>query len=199
MTLPFVIPTLTTDRLTLRAPGPQDWPACRDFLQSPRSAFVRREALDEAKCWRAFCHIAGTWFARGYGQFVITKTGSDQALGLVGPWHPIEWPEAELAWTLWTDAAEGQGIAFEAAVAARDHLFGTLGWTTAVSYIDPANTRSIALAERLGAGIDPTAKSPFDTPVCVYRHSAPVQSSLHGGCTGGVQAVHTEIQPEGSL
>jgi RimJ/RimL family protein N-acetyltransferase len=54
----------------------------------------------------------------------------------------------------------------------RAHAFRDLGWTTAVSYIDPDNARSIALAERLGAVRDRGARQPvFDKPCLVYRHS----------------------------
>jgi RimJ/RimL family protein N-acetyltransferase len=166
-------PILETDRLILRAPGPQDWPQAQAFLQAPRSTFIRDgQALDDGKCWRAFCHIVGSWVARGYGSFVITLKGSDTAIGLTGPWHPIEWPEREIGWTLWADEAEGRGIAFEAASAARDHAFRDLGWDTAVSYIDVGNARSIALAKRLGATLDPEAAFPGDAPCVVYRHHA---------------------------
>lgn len=172
-------PVLTTDRLILRAPGPQDWPQALAFFQAPRSAFVRnRQPLDEGKAWRAFCHIVGSWVARGYGSFVITAKGDDTALGLTGPWHPIDWPEREIGWTLWSDAVEGKGIAFEAAQAAIAHAFGPLGWETAVSYIDPDNARSIALAERLGAVRDDAAPHPDpDEPCLVYRHPAPERTA----------------------
>lgn len=67
----------------------------------------------------------------------------------------------------------GQGLAAEAAGAARAHAFGALGWTTAVSYVDPGNARSIALAERMGAIRDDAAPVPHsDRPCLVYRHSA---------------------------
>lgn len=48
------------------------------------------------------------------------------------------------------------------------------GIKTLVSYIDPANARSIALAERLGARHDPDAPLPEgETPeeTIVYRHT----------------------------
>jgi RimJ/RimL family protein N-acetyltransferase len=86
------------------------------------------------------------------------------------------WPEKEIGWSVWAPEAEGKGLAFEAAQAARAWAYGTLGWTTAVSYIDPANARSIALARRLGATRDPEAPlidgyTPENT--LVFRHPAP--------------------------
>lgn len=56
------------------------------------------------------------------------------------------------------------------AKAARTHAFHDLGWTTAVSYIHPDNARSITLAERLGATLDPKAQTPDSDPCLVYRH-----------------------------
>jgi RimJ/RimL family protein N-acetyltransferase len=169
-------PILHTDRLTLRAPGPQDWEAFCAFLMSERASFIRPpdQDLDRRKAWRAFGHVIGHWALRGFGQFVFCLKGSDTALGMTGPWFPEGWPEHELGWTVWDAATEGTGLAAEAAAATRGHAFRDLGWTTAVSYIDPANTRSIRLAERLGAVRDPDAATPNpDQPTLVYRHPRP--------------------------
>lgn len=165
-------PILTTARLTLRAPQASDWPAWRDFAASDRARFIGGP-MDEAKAWRAFGHVIGMWVMRGYGSFVFHETGSNQPLGMCGPWHPADWPEAELGWTIWTEAAEGMGFAYEAVLAARAHAFDDLNWPTAVSYIDPDNGRSIALALRLAAIMDPdAAQPPGDTSVLVFRHYA---------------------------
>ncbi|MGI9393987.1 MAG: GNAT family N-acetyltransferase, partial [Boseongicola sp.] len=90
-------------------------------------------------------------------------------------WYPEDWPEPEIGWTVWAAEAEGEGFAFEAAKAARDFAFRELGWTTAVSYIDDGNDRSVALAERLGAWRDDAAETPDndEPPVLVYRHPVP--------------------------
>ncbi|SPH16636.1 hypothetical protein DEA8626_00146 [Defluviimonas aquaemixtae] len=169
-------PVLNTERLVLRAPLPQDWHAFADFLASDRSRFIGGPK-DRTDAWRAFGHVIGMWVLRGFGSFVFTSKGDDTALGMTGPWYPEGWPERELGWTVWTPAAEGKGYAFEAAKAARDHAFRDLGWDTAVSYIDGGNTRSIALAERLGAVCDPAAATPDhdddDVPCLVYRHPKP--------------------------
>lgn len=167
-------PVLITERLTLRAPASRDWPAFDAFLASPRARFIRSSDYGLAQTWRAFGHVIGHWVLRGFGNFIFTLKGSDTALGMTGPWFPAEWPEREIGWTVWDAAAEGKGYAFEAAQAARAYAYGTLGWTTAVSYVDPANTRSAALAERLGARLDPAAAHPAgDKPCLVYRHPGP--------------------------
>lgn len=166
-------PQIETGRLTLRAPGRQDWPLFNAFLASPRSDHIRSAAYTEPLAWRAFGHVIGHWVLRGFGQFVFADRLTGTALGMCGPWFPAGWPEPEIGWTIWAEAAEGRGYAFEAAAAARAHAFRDLGWTTAVSYIDPANARSIALAERLGAIRDETAAYPGDAACLVCRHPAP--------------------------
>lgn len=86
------------------------------------------------------------------------------------------WAEPELGWGMWDAAHEGKGYAHEAAIATRAYAYRTLSWTTAVSYIDPDNAHSIALATRLGCTLDPDAALP-DLPdwdgTLVYRHPAP--------------------------
>lgn len=166
-------PVLTTERLTLRAPRFDDYPAWEVFFRSDRSRFIGGSG-DGAGAWRAFAHVVGMWALRGFGLFVFANRSTGAAIGSAGPWYPIEWPERELGWTIWTPEAEGRGYAFEAAVAARAFAYGTLGWTTAISYIAPENARSIALAERLGCTRDDAAPQPeFGGPALVYRHPAP--------------------------
>jgi len=169
-------PVLQTTRLTLRAPLGSDWPHWRSFMASDRARFIGGGSPEPkpGASWRAFGHVIGHWAMRGFGMFVFTLKGDDTPLGMVGPWFPDGWPERELGWSAWSEAVEGRGFVSEAVIAARHHAFTTLGWTTAVSYIDPDNARSIALAERVGAIRDRAAPTPpFDTPCRVYRHPAP--------------------------
>jgi len=168
-------PVLETERLTLRAPGPQDWEAWRDFALSDRARFIRPPEFSEALAWRAMGHLVGHWALRGFGSFVYCLKGTDRALGHAGPWFPAGWPEREVGWCVWDAGAEGRGFAKEAARATLTHAFRDLGWGTAVSYIDPANARSVALAERLGARPDPDAE-PNHPGLLVYRHPRPEPS-----------------------
>ncbi len=165
-------PVLHTARLTLRVPDLRDWEAFAAFLTSDRAALVGGPVTRE-RAWRAFGHLVGHWVLRGYGMFAVAPKGAAAAIGMAGPWFPESWPEQEIGWSMWSAAAEGKGYAFEAAEAARTYAFAALGWPTAVSYIDPANTRSIALARRLGAVQDPAAAYPGDAPCLVFRHPRP--------------------------
>lgn len=168
-------PVLETDRLVLRAPGRQDWNACAAFMGSDRARYVGGP-LSRDQAWRSFGHLLGHWIMRGYGMFAFCRKGSDDILGITGPWFPEGWAEHEIGWSVWSPECEGRGYASEAAAAVRGYTFGTLGWDTAVSYIDSENARSIALAERLGCVPDPDAAVP-ELPgwegTLVYRHQHP--------------------------
>ncbi|MBS0125813.1 GNAT family N-acetyltransferase [Thetidibacter halocola] len=171
-----MIPTLTTDRLILRAPVMEDAAPLAAYLQGPRSAtvggpFPAGEAFDR------LCALLGHWNLRGYGRWIVADRDSNAALGIVGPYFPMDWPEPEIAWTVF-DAAEGRGIAHEAALAARDYARAELGWHHPMSAISPSNTRSAALARRLGC----TPEGDFTHPVYgrldIWRH--PEQEVRHG-------------------
>lgn len=168
------IPVLWTERLMLRAPKASDFEVFAPFVMSDRARFIGGGAdKDIGHAWRMLAIISGHWHLRGWGTFVAEDRTSRQPVGSVGPWYPAGWPEHELGWTIWTEAAEGTGLAFEAVERARRHAYEDLGWTTAVSYIDVSNARSIALAERLGCTLDESAAVPRpEEPVKAWRHPA---------------------------
>ncbi|MFV0411440.1 MAG: GNAT family N-acetyltransferase [Paracoccus sp. (in: a-proteobacteria)] len=165
-------PEIETERLIMRAPKGSDWPFWLAFASTNRARFVGGGSnIAPSLLWRAFGHVIGHWPMRGYGSFVFSLKGGDTPLGMSGPWFPEGWPEHEIGWTLWSSEAEGKGYAHEAASAARDFARRKLGWDNIVSYIDPENARSIALAKRLGAVHDPDAAIPKpDQPCLVFRH-----------------------------
>jgi len=173
------IPTLETERLILRGPAKQDADAFVKFYTSDRSVHIGGP-LSQRLAWRMFAAEIGHWHIMGCGMWTVTEKGNDTALGLVGCWHPADWPEREIGWLLW-QGAEGRGYGFEAASAARVFAFGSLRWDTAVSYIEAGNTRSINLAERLGAQLDNNATYPGGKPGLVYRHPVPLDIDGDGG------------------
>lgn len=173
-------PVLTTERLTIRAPQAGDEAGLIPFAMSDRAKWIGGgEDCDLGKAWRIFAIIAGHWVARGFGTFIFCDKATGRPIGSAGPWFPGNWPEEELGWTVWDTADEGQGLAYEAMQAIRAHAFSHLGWKTAVSYIAQGNTRSRALAERLGCSLDESAPAPdTDTPTWVFRHPAPAEITL---------------------
>lgn len=143
------IPVIETERLRLRGPRVSDFETFAGFLGSPRAAFVGG-TVPRVQAWRGFGHLTGHWALRGYSMFIIADKATDAPLGMSGPYFPEGWPEPEIGWSIWDEKAEGKGIAFEAATAARRWAYDALGWTTAISLIVAGNARSEALAARMG-------------------------------------------------
>jgi len=165
------IPVLETERLRLRAPEGKDYPAYRDFRLSDRSKGVGGP-YTEIEAFDHFGELLGHWTVLGYGRWMVADRETDEALGVVGLINAPGYPEPELAWMLF-EAAEGKGIATEAAVAARDHAYGPLGFTTLMSLIYPDNRRSQKLARRMGAAPDGSFTHPTLGTFEVWRHPGP--------------------------
>lgn len=163
----FHIPVLTTERLTLRGPRPDDFPAYEAFMLSERSHVTD---ATPRKVWHLFATEFVGWCLHGIGHWIIERRDGAAVVGVTGFSHPSYYPEPEMGWALY-DGYEGRGYATEAATAARDWARGKLA--SLVSYIGPAGTRSIAVAERLGASADPNAPLPDGATrngLLIYRH-----------------------------
>lgn len=166
----MIVPSLTTNRLTLRGPRRGDFAPYAAFWASDRSVF-EGGPRDARAAWEDFAASFGLWLVEGYGCWSVEDRATQGFCGIVGMNFPVHFPEPEIGWTL-TPEAEGRGIGFEAAVAARDWVYANTGLRTLVSYIAPANHRSIRLAERMGAWRDDTAARP-DPDDVVMRHPGP--------------------------
>ncbi|WP_245615411.1 GNAT family N-acetyltransferase [Muricoccus aerilatus] len=168
MTAPS-IPTLMTHRLILRAPTEADFPAYAAFLSSARTRGMGGPYGTRA-AWGLFCHEVAGWTLHGHGALMVDLRATGECVGQVGISHGPLYPEKELGWLIY-DGHEGRGYAAEAATVLRDWAHEALGLDSLVSYVDPKNARSIALAERIGATVDPQAlgQDPGDL---VYRHRA---------------------------
>ena len=162
------IPTLTTERLTLRPPVLDDFEAFADMVTGPRGKFME-EGLTRKDAWGWFCSDIAHWHLFGFGSLMIQAEG--ETVGEVGISNGEGFHEPELGWLLY-DGRQGHGYAAEAAEALRNYAYEECGLTTLVSYIDPRNARSIALAERLGATRDNEAARPAPEDL-VYRHPGP--------------------------
>ncbi|MEO0830668.1 MAG: GNAT family N-acetyltransferase [Pseudomonadota bacterium] len=162
-------PTLRTQRLTLRPHRLSDLAAFGAFRESRRAAYVMQPD-NVTQLWHSFSSEVGSWTLQGHGGWAI-DLGSE-FIGQVAIIHPPNFPEAELGWIIFDDQHEGKGYAHEAARAALDWAWAESGFASLVSYIDRRNTRSIALAERLGGTEDPQA-AVFDEADAVYRHRRP--------------------------
>ena len=161
------IPVIETDRLILRGPSDADLPAFAAYFATPRADWTggQRNDIDS---YRMLMTLAGHWHMRGYGLWVLEHRPSGATAGWAGILNHLDWPEAELGWTVF-DGFEGQGLAHEAAQAARAVAASKLGVRAPISLIRPGNARSAALARRLGAQVE--RQTDFHGgPIDIWRH-----------------------------
>lgn len=90
-----------------------------------------------------------TW---GFGPYAVVKKDSHDVIGYCGLFYFPDingQPEVEIGYRL-ARAAWERGYATEAVSAVRDFAFNTLGLNRLIAIIDPANTASIRVAQKIG-------------------------------------------------
>lgn len=123
----------------LRVPERADFDAWADFCADPEQARFLGGAMPREVAWRDFSMRTGMWLTRDFSMFSVIERATGAWVGRIGPWQPEGWPGTEVGW----------GVA--RACAAMDYAVDVLGWSHIIHTIDPANTPSIRLAERLGS------------------------------------------------
>jgi RimJ/RimL family protein N-acetyltransferase len=163
--------TLETDRLVLRPFREDDVDAYLRLVNHPDAMLAHgdTEELTPLGAWRTIAAYLGHWAMRGYGPFAVQEKTTGAFVGRIGPYFPPNWPGLEIMWAV--DRAHwGRGFAPEAARAARDFVFRTVGDTEVMSLINPGHTASRRVAEKLGAV--PVREVDFEgMRLTVYRHS----------------------------
>jgi RimJ/RimL family protein N-acetyltransferase len=170
---------LETERLVLRKPRLEDAQDVLDFVADPEvMRWIGGETGDIAMAVATIERWLARWEADDVGHFSVERDG--RVIGRVGflVWDGSTWkissyaeavePVTELGWAI---AREhwGHGYALEAARALRTWAYEDAGIEHLVSLIDPANHRSIRVAEKLVA--TPGETVAIDgKPVVVWRH-----------------------------
>jgi len=145
-----VIPILETERLLLRAPDGDDLHAWAVIMADPDVArYIAPAPMTRDEAWRSIASALGHWQLRGYGAWAVERKSDGAMMGRVGMINPEGWPGLEIGWTL-GKAYWGKGYATEAAAAAVRYAFLTQPVDRLISNIDPDNTASQRVAERLG-------------------------------------------------
>ena len=141
---------LETGRLLLRIPRIADFDRFAETLGNEQAARYIGGQQSRAAAWRRFLQMPGAWALQGFGMFSVIDKASGLWVGQTGPWRPEGWPGNEVGWTFHPDAW-GHGYATEAATAAIDWAFATLGWERMIHCIHPDNAGSQQVAMRLGS------------------------------------------------
>jgi len=168
----FTIPTIRTQRLTLRGGRVEDFPQFVEELAKPRTRYMDGPHNSDV-AWAFFTNDLASWPLFGVGGLMIERGGD--VVGQVAISKPPQFAELEIGWIIY-EAHEGHGYAAEAAFALRDWAYANAGLTTLVSYVDRENSASIRIAEKLGAAPDPEAALPRGETAdetIVFRHPSP--------------------------
>jgi RimJ/RimL family protein N-acetyltransferase len=144
---------LTTERLLIRKVHIGDHAAmCRVFCDPEVMRFgdgVQTEAWVHG--WLRTCleRYHRDW---GFGPYAVIEQARRTVIGYCGLFYFPDingQPEIEIGYRL-DRAAWGRGYATEAARAVRDYAFQTLNIARLIALIDPANTASVRVAEKIG-------------------------------------------------
>jgi RimJ/RimL family protein N-acetyltransferase len=162
-------PLLMTERLMLRGPAREDLTAYTGFMTSAPSMIAQGETVTAEQAWFGFLTGIGHWHWHGFGFFTVVEQQTGRPVGRVGLIKHSNWPDTELAWHLF-EGAEGKGFATEAALAVKKWASTDLGLERLHSYIGRGNTRSQAVAKRLGATTDGT-RAAHEPDAEIWVHS----------------------------
>ncbi len=151
--------------------------------QDPDVSRYLNRPVDSAATAAFYALVVDHWAEHGFGLWALEAREpalAGQLIGFAGVAYPTFLPELatrpELGWRL-ARHAWGRGLASEAANAARDHAFDTLGLPELISIIHPDNARSQRLATRLGMTLTQHVHNPvLDRRVEVWRLRTPQSS-----------------------
>jgi RimJ/RimL family protein N-acetyltransferase len=176
-----VMPSVDSERLLLR---PLEEGDVRPFMEIHQDPEVMRYILPGAPpggmmvAWRNVAMMIGHWHLRGYGQWAVVEKATGELIGRVGLWNPEGWPGVELGWVI-RRSSWGHGFATEAARAALQWAWDSVETDHIISIIQPENTRSIRVAEKIGEQFERTDIL-HDRPVHIYGiHRSASNRVLH--------------------
>lgn len=81
------IPVLSTHRLELRAPEPQDYPDFKATFASYRSRFMGGP-LNPYETWMLYAAEIGHWQIRGFGMWMVHLRETGETVGMAGAGSP---------------------------------------------------------------------------------------------------------------
>jgi RimJ/RimL family protein N-acetyltransferase len=145
-----MIPILETSRLRLREWRESDLDALCEFHADALTTSVYRASFSRNDVWRRAATWLGHWHFRGFGIWAVEDKQTAAYVGQAGLWYPEGWGDVEIGYGI-HPKFRGHGLAVEAAARTRDYAYAALKLGRLVSYIQPTNTNSIRVAEKLGA------------------------------------------------
>lgn len=179
---------IETTRLLLRRPTESDIDAWTTILADPLVARYLGPPMDSHEAVATYIRtIVERHEADGFGLLAAERKDDRRVIGRAGflvwdtrTWSPTTLREAggdgevEIGWTLARDCW-GFGFATEAGEACRDYGFAQLSRARMASVIQSENSRSIAVARRLGMAFerDIRTRNGFDAQLWVVAKPTP--------------------------
>ena len=165
----LIAESLETERLRLRPWRESDFESVARYYADEENARYVGGRKDPDQAWRLLALLIGHWALKGFGYWAVDEKSTGDFVGAAGLWQSPGWPELELGYWLMKEH-QGKGFAREACRRCIDYARDVFHASSLVSYIDPGNTPSIRLAERLGAVYEETLELASHGPHGVYRH-----------------------------
>lgn len=167
-------PLLETARLILRPFRASDLDVQAAMHADPEvMRFLGGNTLAREEIWRKMLCAPGMWAMLGYGYWAVERKQDGRLIGQAGfadfkrDMQPGIEGLPEMGWVFASDVG-GQGYAAEAVAAGLSWADRTLGTGQIVAIIDPANDRSIRLAQKAGFSEREDASYKGD-PILLFR------------------------------
>jgi [ribosomal protein S5]-alanine N-acetyltransferase len=165
---PITNKALQTERMVLRLMEMADVDDLIGIFSDPVAMryYPSTKSRQEAQEWVR--RVQESYRDRGFGLWVAVLEDSGEFVGQCGlTVQEVERKnEVEIGY-LFLRKFWGRGLATEAARAARDHGFNTLGYERLVSLIDPGNLASRRVAEKVGLTLEKEVEK-WGKRICVY-------------------------------
>jgi len=165
---------LSTARLTLRPLVPADAPFISELVNQPswlRNIGERNvRSLEDAVGYIEKGPMA-SYAKHGFGLWCVDRTADATPIGMCGLLKRdyLDIPDIGFAYL---ERFQGQGYGKEAAAGTLGYAHATLGVPRVAAVIDPANTPSIRIVERLGLRYVRPIQMPGDTKEISYYEEA---------------------------
>ena len=146
---------LETERLRLRPYRPEDLDDLHAMLSDAEHMRWYPAPFDREASTRWLERTLESYEVRGFGLLIVEDRATGGFLGTAGPTIQVVEgvDEVEIGWHT-RPGRKGEGIAPEAAAAARDWAFANLDVDHLISLVRPENVASGRVAEKLGMRVD---------------------------------------------
>lgn len=174
---------LSTDRLALRPLTTADASLMLALLNDPdflRFVGDRKVRTEEDACTYLTNGPLASYARHGYGPYAVELKREGVPIGICGLFKRDHLPDPDLGFAF-LPAWRARGFAGESARAVLADCNARLGLSRVLAIVDPANTRSVALLERLGLRAAGTLPGENEVVLACYAIEFPAPTATATG------------------